>query len=207
MARHPKPDGRKRPSRESRLGRRTEHRAPRLRLLVVCGAEVTEYDYVQGLKGAARNSAVSIKVVTHPKAPSQVVAYTAKLFGESDDAYDAAWCVVDVDEFTDLADALGEAERQGIGIALSNPCFEVWLLLHFTDHHKHMPSYAQLAPLLSRHVPGGYSKTGLDFRHYASGWTEAVRRARLLAPEGKELEVNPSTGMWKLALAIGGPAQ
>lgn len=59
MARHPKPDGRKRPSRESRLGRRTEHRAPRLRLLVVCGAEVTEYDYTSGgtsATGASRRS-------------------------------------------------------------------------------------------------------------------------------------------------------
>lgn len=57
MARQPKPDGRKRPLRDSQLGRRTELRTPRLRLLVVCGAEVTEHAYVQGLKNAARNPA------------------------------------------------------------------------------------------------------------------------------------------------------
>ncbi|WP_406252568.1 hypothetical protein OH786_14575 [Streptomyces atratus] len=34
----------------------------------------------------------------------------------------------------------------------------------------------------------------------------AVQPMRELAPEGKEPEVNPSTGMWRLALAIGGPA-
>ncbi|MFG2600543.1 RloB family protein [Streptomyces sp. NPDC048462] len=205
MARQPKPDGRKRPLRESRLGRRTELRTPRLRLLVVCGAEVTEHTYIQGLKNAARNPAVSVKIVKHPKAPSQVVEHAAKLLEAADGAYDEAWCVLDVDEFTDLDQALRDADRHHVGIALSNPCFEVWLLLHFTDHRKHAPSYDGLVPILNKHTPGGYSKTDLDFRHYQDGWREAVRRARQLAPEGKEREANPSTGMWKLALAIGGP--
>ncbi|MGX2995770.1 hypothetical protein JNUCC64_16025 [Streptomyces sp. JNUCC 64] len=46
----------------------------------------------------------------------------------------------------------------------------------------------------------------VDFaRHYGgSRWEDAVRNARSLAPEGKEHEVNPSTGMWRLALAING---
>lgn len=205
MARQPKPGGRKRPSFESRLERKTGLRAARLRLLVVCGAEVTEHAYVQGLKNAARNPAVSVKVVKYPKAPSQVVAHAAKLLAAASDEYDEAWCVLDVDEFTDLDQALREAERHDIGVALSNPCFEVWLLLHYTDHRKHAGSYDQLVPILNKHTPGGYSKTGLVFRHYEDGWREAVRRARKLAPEGKEREVNPSTGMWKLALAIGGP--
>lgn len=46
----------------------------------------------------------------------------------------------------------------------------------------------------------------LVFRHCEDGWREAVRRAKRLAPEGREREMNPSTGMWRLALAIGGPA-
>lgn len=81
----------------------------------------------------------------------------------------------------------------------------MWLLLHFTDHRKHAPSYDGLVPILNKHTPGGHSKTDLDFRHYQDGRREAARRARQLAPEGKELEANPSTGRWKLALAIGGP--
>ena len=55
------------------------------------------------------------------------------------------------------------------------------------------------------HVPGGYRKTDLDFRRYEDRWLDAVRRARALAPRGKEQEVNPSTGMWRLALAVGSP--
>jgi hypothetical protein len=206
MARTPKPSGRKRPSFESRLDRKVGRRTSRQRLLVVCGAKVTERDHVQGLTSSTRNPAVAVKVVEHPKAPSQVVSYAAKLLETVDDDYDETWCVLDVDEFPDIGQAVADAARQRIEIALSNPCFEVWLLLHFTDHRSHAPTYGDLAPYLAKHVPGGYSKTDLDFQRYEDGWREAVRRARLLAPEGKEPEVNPSTGMWRLALAIGGPA-
>lgn len=160
---------------------------------------------MQGLKSSVRNPAVSVKIFERPKAPSQVVAYTVKQLKSAGDEYDEAWCVFDVDEFTDINQAVAEADLHEVGIALSNPCFELWLLLHFTDHRSHAPSYDHLVPHLNKHTPGGYCKTGLDFRHYESDWREAVRRAKGLAPEGKEPEVNPSTGMWRLALAIGGP--
>lgn len=204
MARTPKPSGHKRPSFESRLDRKVGQRASRQRLLVVCGAKVTERDYIQGLKSSVRNPAVSVKVIEHPKAPSQVVSYAAKLLESAGGEYDETWCVLDVDQFMDIDEAVADAARQQIKIALSNPCFEVWLLLHFTDHRRHAPSYDHLAPDLAKHVPGGYNKTKLDFRCYEDGWREAVRRAKLLAPEGKEPETNPSTGMWRLALGIGG---
>ncbi|MFF1417545.1 RloB family protein [Streptomyces sp. NPDC058280] len=206
MARTPKPSGRKRPSFESRLDRTVGRRVSRQRLLVVCGAKVTERDYVQGLKSSARNPAVSVRVIEHPKAPSQVVSYAAKVLETAGEEYDETWCVLDVDDFTDIDQAVVIAARRQIEIALSNPCFELWLLLHFTDHHRHAPSYKQLVPYLDKYLPDGYSKTGLDFRRYEDGWPDAVRRAKELALEGKEPEVNPSTGMWRLALAIGAPA-
>jgi hypothetical protein len=209
MARTPKPTGRKRPSFESRLERKVGQRVSRQRLLVVCGAKVTERDYVQGLKSSAKNSAVSVRVVEHPKAPSQVVSHAARLLEAAGDEYDETWCVLDVDEFTDIGQAVADAARQQIRIALSNPCFELWLLLHFCDHRAHAPSYDHLVPYLAKHVPGGYSKTDLDFGRYEDSWRDpscCSHRAKLLAPEGKEPEVNPSTGMWRLALAVGGPA-
>lgn len=205
MARTPKPSGHKRPSFESQLDRKAGQRASRQRLLVVCGAKVTEQDYMQGLKSSAKNPAVSVKIVEHPKAPSQVVSYAAKLLEKAGEEYDETWCVLDVDEFKDIDQAVADAARMKIEVALSNPCFELWLLLHFTDHRRHAPSYDCLVPHLAKHVPGGYSKTDLDFRRYEDSWPEAVRRAKALAPEGNEPELNPSTGMWRLALAVGGP--
>ena len=45
--------------------------------------------------------------------------------------YDEYWCVFDVDEHPYLNRALELARTSGISIALSNPCLELWFLLHF----------------------------------------------------------------------------
>lgn len=42
----------------------------------------------------------------------------------------SAWIVVDSDEFRNLAKAEREAMTKGIKLAISNPCFEVWLIDH-----------------------------------------------------------------------------
>jgi RloB-like protein len=172
-------------------------------VLVVCGAKVTERDYLLGLRGAVRNPAVSVKLVEHPRSPSQVVAFTAGLRHRAPDDYDQGWCVLDVDEYPDVGVAMAEADREDVHVALSNPCFELWLLLHFVEHRAYARTYAELLPHLRRHIPG-YDKTRIDFHHYHSGWREAVRRGRALAPVGKEHEVNPATGMWRLATTVGG---
>ena len=48
---------------------------------------------------------------------------------------DRVWCVFDVDENTSkpIDDAVKKAGSNDIGIVLSNPCFEVWYLLHYCD--------------------------------------------------------------------------
>lgn len=202
MARTPKPSGSKRPSFETELCRRTGGRTQRDRLLVVCGAKVTEKDYLQGLKQAERNPAVSVKLVEHPRSPSQVVAYAAGIRRQAPEDYDQVWCVLDVDEFPDVAAAVAEAARQDIAVALSNPCFELWLLLHFADHRAFVRTFGELVPRLKDFVPR-YDKSRIDFRHFRGGWRDAVRRAQRLAREGTEQDTNPSTGVWRLALAIG----
>ncbi|MDT0377815.1 RloB domain-containing protein [Streptomyces sp. DSM 42041] len=115
-------------------------------------------------------------------------------------------CVLDVDEFRDVGEAVQAGRTHGIDVLLSNPCFELWLLLHFADYRSHAESYDRLLPYVKkRHVPE-HDTSHLAFRYYRDGWREAVRRARELAPEGKEREVNPATGMWRLALAVAGTA-
>ncbi|QMU68141.1 RloB family protein [Streptacidiphilus sp. P02-A3a] len=203
MAREPKPSGRRGPSFESTLGRAVNSREPRERLLVVCGAKVTERDYIQGLCSVVRNPAVSVKVIEHPRSPSQVVAYAAQYARTTGEEYDQTWCVLDVDQFVDIDQAQADADAENIHIALSNPCFELWLILHFADHRSHAASYKQLESVIARCLPGKYSKTGLRFADYQQGWPDAVRRAKQLAAPGHEARVNPATGMWRLALAIG----
>ncbi|MFJ9715057.1 RloB family protein [Streptomyces sp. NPDC101213] len=41
------------------------------------------------------------------------------------------WCLFDHDNYAYVRDALDQAERAGIGVAFSHPCFEVWRLAHY----------------------------------------------------------------------------
>jgi hypothetical protein len=57
------------------------------------------------------------------------------------DAYDQYWCVFDIDEHPHVDQALQLAVSSQISIAVSNPCIELWFLLHFQDQtadlHRH----------------------------------------------------------------------
>jgi hypothetical protein len=41
------------------------------------------------------------------------------------------WCLFDRDEHGDVDTAIAETLRNGVRVAFSHPCFELWLLLHF----------------------------------------------------------------------------
>ena len=49
------------------------------------------------------------------------------------DELNSVWIVVDSDEFRNLAAAEREARVKGVKLAISNPCFEVWLIDHVSS--------------------------------------------------------------------------
>jgi hypothetical protein len=200
MARTPKPSGRKRPAFESDISRSEGKRRERQRLLVVCGAKVTEKDYLQGLVVHLANPAVTVRFKARACSPSQLIEYAVSERERSRGDFDQIWCVFDVDEY-DVATAVAQARKHGIEVAVSNPCFELWLILHFCKHTAYAPSYRALVPSLKQHLPG-YDKARLRFRDFCDGWEAAALRARELAQRGDEHRTNPSTGVWSLVESI-----
>ncbi|MET9529817.1 RloB family protein [Streptomyces sp. NPDC006649] len=156
-------------------------------LLIVCGR----------LRDHLRNSAVSVVVRGKACSPTQLVTYARGQRDLNRGGYDEVWCVFDVDAFPDVSEAAALGRRHGIRVAVSNPCFELWLLLHFADHHAYADTYKRLLPLLQKHVPG-YDKTRVEFATYRDGLAKAGERARALDPTGDEHTRNPSTGVWRL---------
>ena len=183
------------PRRENQSRRRTLLRRPRPRLLVVIGSLRTEQDYLIGLRDSARTRAVDIQIVRKARSPQAVVAHAADYVARVSDDFDQVWCVYDVDEF-DVGPAARDANRRRFELAVSDPCFELWLLLHHENCTSFQNGYRELERRLRRHV-AGYDKTRLDFGDYADGIADAIRRAEKLGETG-----NPSTGMWRLAMRI-----
>jgi hypothetical protein len=196
MARTPKGSGRRRPAFESNLSRRPGTRNGRDRLLVVCGAKATEKDYLQGLVRHLNNPAVTVRIRAKACWPSQLVDYAVSERDRMREDFEQVWCVFDVDHF-DVGGVTAVARRKGIEVAISNPCFELWLVLHFCGHTAYAATYKELLPYLKRHMPE-YDKARLDFKDCADGWSDASRRAKRLSPAGREHETNPATGVWTL---------
>lgn len=186
-------------SRESRLQRRAPRRAARPRLLIVCGSERTEPQYLIGLRDFLDNRAVDVRIVRHPRSPAQVVAYAAKIATAD---FDEVWCVLDVDEF-DIATAAARADKASIELAVSNPCFELWLLLHHEDYQNALRDCRAVLVRLRRHLPM-YEKAKVDFGDYAKTVPNAVTRAKALDPTGSDHTKNPSSSMWRLVEKIMG---
>lgn len=182
--------------RENSQRRRPPARRSRPLILVVCGAKRTESQYFTGLRDSLDSRAVDIVITHHAKAPGQVVTYARDYAQRSTKDFDEVWCVVDVDEF-ELREAEADARRCGIELSVSNPCFEVWLLLHHVDCRAALARCAAARDRMKRHVPG-YDKTKLDFACFAGGVTDAVARAKALEPTGANWAKNPSTSVWRL---------
>jgi hypothetical protein len=191
------------PRREPPKGRRAPFRTPRRTMLVAVGAERTEADYLRGLRDEHRLTTVALKIVAKAESPDRLVAYVKDTFVAED--FDDIWCVTDVDHYEreggKVTAAVRAARGSGISLAVSNPCFEVWLLLHFEDLRAHCRDYAEVERRLRKHLPA-YDKARLRFGDYADGIAQAVEWARALDPSGADHQRNPSSGMWRLVESL-----
>ncbi|AWL39880.1 RloB family protein [Streptomyces sp. SM18] len=113
------------------------------RFLIYCEGECTENQYFRGLRSDLRALPVQICMGGEHGEPKSVVRAAiehkkraARSPQDRWTEYDEVWCVLDVEAPTPhagLSDALRLAERHGIEVALTNPCFELWIMLHFTE--------------------------------------------------------------------------
>jgi hypothetical protein len=198
--------------RGTRIARNSAKRDPKHRILVVCEGKVTEPAYFRSLQHEFRNRLVHVEIDDQAGVPMTVVNRAIDLNKEATEEakrnrddnlkYDEVWCVFDVDDHPRLADAVRLAQESGVEVALSNPCFELWALLHFTDQSQQVHRH-DLQRTLRSFLPQ-YDKT-LDFKRMHGGYVESVRRAESLQRTAEALGDpgrNPSTGVYRLTERI-----
>ncbi|WP_033340448.1 RloB family protein [Catenuloplanes japonicus] len=193
------------------LARRVGVRKPRKTILIFCEGKNTEPQYFEALKrepDVRDVAAVDLRVDPDSAggAPITLVRMAVdarrRALRESSEI-DEFWCVFDVEWPThhpSLHDALELAERNDIHVAVSNPCFELWLALHFKDVRAFHDN--DQARRLRRGLDGqqGKSITGSQYMPLRK---EAARRAAKLAGFHTENSAtvphdNPSSGMYRL---------
>lgn len=190
--------------RQSTLRRRDAGRRSRVRLLIVCCGARTETQYLDSLRRHFPGSPIAMRVKSNVDSPSGLVAYAAKLRDQEAGQFDEVWCVFDVDDFAaDVEVAVVAAARAEISLAISNPCFEFWLLLHLKDHTAWLNGPRGALEKLTQCLPN-YNKAAPDFRLFSPGIRSAIARGRNQSAEGRTHRDNPSTTMWRLAQVIVG---
>lgn len=120
-------------------------------------------------------------------------------------ASDEVWCVFDFDVHLHVPEAIELARRNEINVAASNPCIELWFILHHEDQTAHIEREAvqrRAAELLGC----GKHLTSDALATLGPHFAEAVRRAKQLdgkhAGDGSPPRSNPSTDVWRLAERI-----
>lgn len=100
---------------------------------------------------------------------------------------DELWLLLDVDRWdkpTQLMAVCPEARQKGYQLAISNPCFEIWLSLHFTDLNLKDKTCEHFEKRI-RKILGSYNKCNLDIALYKPKVQDALDRAR-------NLDLNPN---------------
>src|ERR1700733_13496047 len=141
------------------LKRRLPFRKVLPRILIVCEGTKTEPGYFEDLRQRYR-SVVEV-VLCQGGVPKTLVERAVEMKKEADskaakdenERYDEVWCVFDIDDHPKIDDAKLQARYNGIRLAISNPCFELWVLLHFQDQRAHI-SRTQLRAACRKHLPG-----------------------------------------------------
>ena len=194
--------------------RRVPNREPGRRILIVGEGAVTEREYFEAFRRWCKNPRVEIEFEGPAGVPLTLVGTAkdrrdkadreASRAGDDFLRYDEVWCVFDVDEHPHVTDARAIALAANLQLAMSNPCFELWLLLHFADNpgmqHRH-----EIQARLRNRMPTAPNKH-VDFESLVAGYDDAYRRAERLARDvrdrGDDVTGNPSTEVYLLTGSI-----
>ena len=130
--------------------RRLGQRQPRQCLLIVCEGVQTEPTYFETLRRELKLTLVEVQVEGYGAAPISVVnralasreerrqeAKNAQRKGQfSPPPFDEVWCVFDIEKPAknpSFKPAVNKAQSNNLKLAISNPAFEYWYLLHFRE--------------------------------------------------------------------------
>ena len=191
--------------------RRSSHRSPKARVLVVCEGASTEPLYFKAMRDRLRLSTLVVRAAkgVDPRTLVNMASKEAQKEKRTGEQFDAVYCVFDLDSHPQFKDASKTALDRGLKLARSWPCFEFWLLLHFGYVRGSYESTGSASRCdacirdLRKHLPN-YSKGGKttfdDLWHLLD---DAIENSQKVAADVVATgESNPSTEVHELAVFL-----
>ncbi|WP_375789970.1 RloB family protein [Bradyrhizobium sp. Pha-3] len=195
--------------------RRRAVRDPKRRFLVVCEGKNSEPAYLRALArwadiiidviaAAGTPEVIAKKAIEEATSRGVIGRRRAKLLWY--ERTDEVWAVFDRDEHKYYEEALRLCEQNGIGIGRSNPCFEVWIVLHFEDFHRpddRDKVFDHLCNLCPGYEEGKGKKVDFDELLKNLNAAEERAEAQLAARSNEGSEHNPpSTTFFMLTRSV-----
>ncbi len=186
--------------------------AARREILVFTEGEKTEDGYLLPWRRAYRD-AVLLEIDPFHGVPLSLVerAVATKKAEARDErrgrgrAHDEIWCVFDINSHPNVPEAIQQAEAHGIGLAISNPCIELWFILHFQDQTAYLSRH-QAQSVARALLSCGKTLTRPAMELLYNGYENARDRAQRLDTkhdgDGSPPGSNPSSSVWSLIEAI-----
>ncbi|MCX4846885.1 RloB family protein [Streptomyces sp. NBC_00893] len=188
-----------------RISKSKNRRIEHTKILITAEGVNTEPQYFEKFSALIKAKAVrvvSVKPVGVGRDPLSVVNEAKRLRdleGKNGDPFDAVWCVVDVDEHASLERACIEAGRAGIEVAVSSPCFEIWLLWHF-ENRTAWVNASTLSKLLRKNgFSGKDMPNGFPYEAYRKAMDNASRCEKV---KMKHAPPNPHSSVPDLISAL-----
>ena len=200
------------------LNRRRSQREPKRRFILFCEGKNTEPAYFDAVKRTCVDALIEVEIVpavgvpytiaerARERARSEGLAQSSRRRLNSFEETDQVWAVFDRDEHPRFNDAVMLCNQVGIHVARSNPCFELWLILHEQDHDRHETCQA-LQKLLEQIRPDYSRKHGKvpDCDDLVTRVAQAEQRAEAQLTRRKDSGHplgNPSTTVGHLTYQI-----
>ena len=200
------------------LKRRKAQLDPRRRFILFLEGGKTEPAYFDALERACRGALIDIE--SHPgvgvpytiaekaveRARKLGLAPRSRRRKDSFEDRDQVWAVFDRDEHPRFNEAVELCRNHGVGVGRSNPCFELWLILHERDYDRPNDRHAvqaELRRLRPEYEIGGAKTPDCDdlIRRVEDAERRCDEQLRRREEEGSPFG-NPSTTVGQLTTAI-----
>lgn len=188
-------------------------RTQQVRILIVCEDSKSSAYYFEEMAKAYELKAITVKGKECGSAPISVVNYAIAQYEEAEkdgDPYDRVYCVFDQDQattFTMACRKITNNKKQGkpFFAITSTPCFEFWLLLHFSYTDKPYIKSATQSSCDQAHSdlkikqPDYGKATRGTYEKFSDKTDNAIQNAKaLLVDNQKNGSNNPTTNIHEL---------
>ncbi len=151
-------------------------------IIIATEGKETEKQYFDGVFQSSKIRVLVLPTIDGDSAPSHVLKRLVQFKKDYQlNGTDQLWLVVDVDRWPvkNLKAVAQSSDQKKFRMAVSNPCFEIWLYLHLSDEVNESWRSKDVEVALRTKL-GSYNKSKIQASDFASHLADAIKRASKL---------------------------